>query len=139
MAARNAKQCLSARQVLSGYLLCEVIEPPSNAQHWNEGSARAGAAGVWRRNPAGDVSILSRTPTREKEKLDYLVLVSRTCFSCGFVDSGLTNLVFLWICGQTRQVIVDLIAHHDKRQKHAFVWPTKTCGFETCLCLVLFC
>ena len=60
---------------VSGYLLGKVIEPPSNAQHWSEGSAGAGAAGVWRRNPAGDISILSRfyfvVPfLREKEKND---------------------------------------------------------------------
>ena len=53
-----------------------MIEPPSNAQHLSKASSRAGAAGVWRRNPAGDisimsdVSIMSRTPTREKEKND---------------------------------------------------------------------
>ena len=73
---------------VSGYLLGKVIEPPSNAQIWSEGSAGAGAAGVWRRNPAGDisimsdVSIMSRTPTREKEKT----------ILPGF---GLTKLVFL--------------------------------------------
>ena len=61
---------------VSGYLLGKVIEPPSNAQHWSEGSARDGAAGVWRRNPAGDISIMSAflfcrpVPTREKEKND---------------------------------------------------------------------
>ena len=104
---RETLDNVSQHVSFSGYLLGEVIEPPSNAQHWSEGSARAGAAGVWRRNRAGDVSIMSQTSTREKEKLDYLVLVSRTCFSCGFVDSGLTNLVFLWICGQTRQVIAE--------------------------------
>jgi hypothetical protein len=79
---------------VSGYLLGEVIEPPSNAQHWSKASSRAGAAGVWRRNPAGDVSILSRTPTREREKKIL-------------PGSGLTKLVFLWICGQTRQVIAE--------------------------------
>ena len=47
---------------------------------------------MWRRNPADDVSIFSRTPTRQREKT----------ILPGF---GLTKLVFLWICGQTRQVI----------------------------------
>ena len=42
---------------ISGYLLGVVIEPPSNAQHWITAESRAGAVAVWRRNPAGDVSI----------------------------------------------------------------------------------
>ena len=65
-----------------------MIELPLNAQHWNTAESRAGAAAVWRRNPAGDVSI-------EKEK--YILL--------GF---GLTrnwfSLVDLW---KERQVIAE--------------------------------
>jgi len=44
---------------ISGYLLGGVIQLPSNAQRWSTAESRAGAAAVWRRNPAGDVSILS--------------------------------------------------------------------------------
>ena len=43
---------------ISGYLLGAVIEPPSNAQHWITAESRVGAATVWRRNPAGEVSII---------------------------------------------------------------------------------
>ena len=53
---------------VSGYLLGEVIKPPSNAQHWSKASSRAGATGAWRRNLAGDVSIVSQASTREREK-----------------------------------------------------------------------
>ena len=79
---------------ISGYLLGAVIEPPSNAQHWSTAESRAGAAAVWRRNPAGEVSILSDAALLEKERNRYyLVLVSReTGFPGEFV-------------GRTRQVI----------------------------------
>jgi hypothetical protein len=53
---------------ISGYLLGAVIELPSNAQHWSTAESRAGAAAVWRRNPAGDVSILSDAALLEKER-----------------------------------------------------------------------
>ena len=63
---------------ISGYLLGAVIELPSNAQHWSTAESRAGAAAVWRRNPAGDVSILSAASLLEKERNRYyLVLVSQ--------------------------------------------------------------
>ena len=62
---------------ISGYLLGAVIEPPSNAQHWSTAKSLAGAAAVWRRNPAGEVSILSAASLLEKERNRYyLVLVS---------------------------------------------------------------
>ena len=48
----------------------------------------AGAAAVWRRNLAGDVSILSSHSLLEKERNSYyLVLVSQeTGFLCEFVE-----------------------------------------------------
>ena len=52
-----------------------MFELPSNAQHWITAESRAGAAAVWRRNPAGEVSIMSGSTalvlllsTREREK-----------------------------------------------------------------------
>ena len=72
-----------------GYLLGAVIELPSNAQHWSTAESRAGAAAVWRRNPAGEVSIMpSGTSLLEKEKNIYhLVLVSHeTGFPGEFVE-----------------------------------------------------
>ena len=73
---------------ISGYLLGAVIEPPSNAQHWSTAKSLAGAAAVWRRNPAGEVSILSDAALLEKERNRYyLVLVSReTGFPGEFVE-----------------------------------------------------
>jgi len=74
---------------ISGYLLGAVFELPSNAQHWSTAESRAGAAAVWRRNPAGDVSIMSgSTSLLEKERNRYyLVLVSReTGFPGEFVE-----------------------------------------------------
>ena len=41
---------------------------------------------MWRRNPVGDVSIMSRTLLEKERKRYYLVLVSRNWFSCGFVE-----------------------------------------------------
>ena len=62
---------------ISGYLLGAVFELPSNAQHWSTAESRAGAAAVWRRNPAGEVSIMPVPPPLEKERNRYyLVLVS---------------------------------------------------------------
>ena len=73
---------------ISGYLLGAVIELPSNAQHWSTAESRAGAAAVWRRNPAGEVSIMSGTSLLEKERNRYyLILVSReTGFPGEFVE-----------------------------------------------------
>lgn len=73
---------------ISGYLLGAVIELPSNAQHWSTAESRAGAAAVWRRNPAGEVSIVSSRSLLEKERNRYyLVLVSReTGFPGEFVE-----------------------------------------------------
>ena len=75
---------------MSGYLLGAVIELPSNAQHWSTAESRAGAAAVWRRNPAGDVSIMpSGTSLLEKKRNRYyLVLVSH--------ETGFPALVNLW-------------------------------------------
>ena len=54
-----------------------IIQLPSNAQHWSTAKSLAGAAAVGRRNPAGDVSILSSRSLLEKERNRYyLVLVS---------------------------------------------------------------
>jgi hypothetical protein len=67
---------------IPGYLLGAVIELPSNAQHWSTAESRAGAAAVWRRNPAGEVSIMPGTSLLEKKRNRYyLVLVSRNWFS----------------------------------------------------------
>ena len=66
-----------------------MFELPSNAQHWSTAESRAGAAAVWRRNPAGEVSIMSgSTSLLEKERNRYyLVLVSReTGFPGEFVE-----------------------------------------------------
>ena len=74
---------------ISGYLLGAVIKLPSNAQHWSTAESLAGAAAVWRRNPAGEVSIMpSGTSLLEKERNRYyLVLVSReTGFPGEFVE-----------------------------------------------------
>ena len=75
---------------ISGYLLGAVIELPSNAQHWSTAESRAGAAAVWRRNPAGEVSIMPGTSLLHVEKERnryYLVLVSReTGFPGEFVE-----------------------------------------------------
>ena len=35
-----------------------MVELPSNGQHWSTAESRTGDCGVWRRNPAGDVSIM---------------------------------------------------------------------------------
>ena len=54
-----------------------MIELPPNAQHSSTAKSLAGAAAVWRRNPAGDVSILSSRSLLEKKRTRYyLVLVS---------------------------------------------------------------
>ena len=54
---------------ISGWLLGAVIGLPSNAPHWSMAESRAGAAAVWRRNPAGDDDMCQGVcSTREKEK-----------------------------------------------------------------------
>ena len=50
------------------YLLGAVVELPSNAQHWGTAESRAGAAAVWRRNPAGEVSIMPPFSLLEKKE-----------------------------------------------------------------------
>ena len=51
------------------YLLGTVFELPSNAQHWSTAESRAGAAAVWRRNPARDDDMFQGVcSTRETEK-----------------------------------------------------------------------
>ena len=52
-------------------MLGAVIGPPSKAQHWIKAKSRVGAAAVWRRHPARDVSIMimpSGTSLLEKER-----------------------------------------------------------------------
>ena len=73
---------------ISGYLLGAVFELPSNAQHWSSAESRAGAAAVWRRNPAGDVSIMPLcSSTREKEKYILPGLgLTKLVFFCEFVE-----------------------------------------------------
>ena len=58
------------------------------ALYWSTAESRAGAAAVWRRNPAGEVSILSDAALLEKKRNRcYLVLVSReTGFPGEFVE-----------------------------------------------------
>ena len=73
---------------ISEYLLDAMIELPSNAQHWSKAESRAGAAAVWRRNPAGEVSIMPPSSLLEKKRNRYyLVWVLReTGFLGEFVE-----------------------------------------------------
>ena len=56
---------------------------------WSRAESQAGAAGVWRRNPADDVFILSGRQAQRKREIEiymymYLVLVLRNWFSVNY-------------------------------------------------------
>ena len=80
LSSRKNQRGVSLQHVsISGYRLGAVIELPSNAQHWGTAESRAGAAAVWRRNPACEVSILpSGTPLLEKRDIDITWFWSHT-------------------------------------------------------------
>ena len=70
-----------------------MIELPSNAQHWSTAESLAGAAAVWRRNPAGEVSICLCQPISTKREIDITWFCSHT------------KLVFLVNLWKDKQVI----------------------------------